>query len=244
MPNTLPNVSPAALIDPRLRRIAATCLIAFPLLFLLVFLLHFQHPADFFHFHLRYTPAPPARVVAALIRYHNRLPLLADPHVVALLGLPILPVCCVALWLLGAPARPIASACAAFVTISGILYMAGIFAVWIAMYHGIGDVDPAHAAGATALFAAMTANQGAFRLITSLGKLGMIGFALQALTLVGVRGIPRWAIAAVVLGCGLFLAFWDLDNWMMLSTLLLLAGFIPISRTLANGGWRERNVPV
>ena len=227
---------PTPCIDPRLRRLAATCLIAFPVVFLLVFLLHFQHPADFFHVRLHYTPAPPAPLAAALIRYHNRFPLIADPHVIAFLGLPILPVCCVALWLLGTPKRQILNALAAFVTFTGILYITGIFTLWIAMYRGLGDVDPADTIGATALFAAMTANHGAFRLITSLGKLTMIGFALQAMTLSGVRDIPRWSIASVVLGCAMFLAFWDLDNWMTFATLFLLAGFLPMSRKLAQSG--------
>ena len=239
---------PTAILTPRLplrlSSLAATCLIAFPALFLLVFLMHFQHPADFFHFRLHYTPFPPARVAAALIRYHNSFPLLADPHVIAFLGLPILPVCSVALWLLGAPRRPIASALAAFMTVTGILYMTGIFALWIAMYRGLGDVDPSNTAGATALFAAMTANHGAFLLITSLGKLTMIGFALQALTLLGVRDIPRWSVASVVVGCALFLAFWDLDNWMTFATLFLLAGFLPMSRTLARSGTEVDAVPL
>ena len=233
MSTMVPTSPLASRIDARLRRIAAASLVAFPLLFLLVFLLHFWHPADFFRFHLHYTPVEPARVAAGLIHFHNRFPLTADPHVVAYLGLPILPVCCIALWLLGAASRPVASAVAAFVTLAGLLYMTGIFAMWIAMYRGLGDVDPANTAGATALFAAMTANHGAFLLITSLGKIAMVGFALQALTLTGVPRIPRWSIASVVLGCALFLAFWDLDNWMTLATLLLLAGFLPMSRALA-----------
>jgi hypothetical protein len=35
-------------------------------------------------------------------------------------------------------------------------------------------------------------------------------------------------VAAILfaLGCALFLAFWDLDNWMLVGSLLMLAGLV------------------
>jgi hypothetical protein len=58
----------------------------------------------------------------------------------------------------------------------------------------------------------------------------MIGLAAQALTLTG--RIKAWAVASMFIGAVLFLLFWDLDNWMMIGTLLLLAGFIPVRKAL------------
>ena len=66
----------------------------------------------------------------------------------------------------------------------------------------------------------------------------MIGLALQALALIGKRVVPLWAIACIVSGCLLFLIFWDLDNWMLIATLLMMVGFIPIRSLLL----REKDV--
>jgi hypothetical protein len=64
------------------------------------------------------------------------------------------------------------------------------------------------------------------------GKLAIMGLALQALALLGVRGMPRWAVACVVVGCTTFLLFWDLDNWMLIGVTLMMTGFIPAFRML------------
>jgi len=216
------------------RRILAAALLVFPCVFMLVFIMHFRHLADFLHFHLHYVPRPPERVVAALIAAHNRWPLIHDPHMIAYLSLPVIPLCAFALYLLGQAARPIASAITMMVTIAGCIYAGGVFGMWTAFYRGIGSMNLQDIPGATATFAAMTAPHGAFLVTTWLAKLLMIGLAAQALTLLGTRVTPTWSILSVVLGCGLFLAFWDLDNWMLIGAGLILIGFIPMRRALVS----------
>ncbi|MBV8207659.1 MAG: hypothetical protein JO041_12765 [Acidobacteria bacterium] len=220
----------ATTIHDPVRRALAAALLLFPCLFVLVFLMHFRHPGDFFHFRLHYEPLPPERVVKSLIRAGNRRPLVHDPHVIGYLSLPFIPLCSFALYVVGRSARPLASAVTMVVTVTGTIYLGGVFGMWTAFYRGLGLVDPTYTEGAIATFKAMTANQGAFLLTTSLAKLAMIGLGAQALTLAG--RIPGWAIACIVLGAGLFLAFWDLDNWMTLGMLLFFAGFLPIRREL------------
>jgi hypothetical protein len=215
--------------DP-IRRTLAAALLVFPCLFILVFLMHFRRGSDFFHFRLHYAPAPPERVVAALIRAQNRWPLIHDPHILGYLALPLIPLCAFALYMLGRRTRPVASAIAMMVTVTGTIYLGGVFGMWTAFYRGLGLVDPAHTEGAIATFKAMTTNQGAFLLTTTLAKLAMVGLAAQALTLIG--RIPKWAVTCIVLGALLFLLFWDLDNWMTIGTLLILAGFVPVRRAL------------
>jgi len=217
--------------DP-VRRTLAAALLVFPCVFVLVFIMHFRRFSDFSHFRTHYVPAPPERVVAALIAMHNRWPLIHDPHMIAYLALPVIPLCAFALYLLGRRARPRASALALIITIAGSIYMGGVFGMWTAFYRGLGLVDPAHLAGATATFAAMTAPQGAFLVTTTLAKLTMIGLAAQALTLLGTRVAPAWSIVCIALGCSLFLIFWDLDNWMLIGTLLIFIGFLPMRKAL------------
>jgi len=215
-----------------IRKTLAAALLVFPCVFILVFIMHFRHPADFLHFRTHYVPAPPDRVVAALIAAHNRWPLIHDPHMIAYLTLPVFPLCAFALYLLGREACPVASALALMTTISGTIYMGGVLGMWTAFYRGIGLVDPAYQAGAAATFAALTAPQGAFLITTWLAKLTMLGLGAQALTLLGTRVVPAWSIVCVVLGCSLFLAFWDLDNWMLIGAVLLLVGFVPVRKAL------------
>ena len=105
--------------------------------------------------------------------------------------------------------------------------------MWTAFFRGIGLVDPSQTEGAIATFRALTTNQGAFLLTTTLAKLTMLGLAIQGLTLVGK--IQSWAVACIVGGAMLFLLFWDLDNWMLIGAVLLLTGFLPVRRILLSG---------
>jgi len=167
-----------------------------------------------------------------MIAAHNQWPLIHDPHMIAYLAMPIIPLCAFALYVLGRGARPMASAITLMITISGSIYMGGVFGMWTAFYRGLGLVDSSNLAGATATFAAMTTPQGAFLVTTWLAKLTMAGLAAQALTLLGARVTPAWSIVCVAVGCSLFLAFWDLDNWMLIGSVLMLIGFIPMRQAL------------
>jgi hypothetical protein len=217
--------------QPLLRSLAIS-LVLFPSALLLVFLLHLRSLAAFLNLRMRYIPAAPDHMVTRLIANHNRMPLLHDPHMIAYLALPLIPLCAFSLFLLGRRVRPVASAIAAVTTVSGAIFMGGLFAMWIAFYRGLGQVDPQYTAGAIATFAAMTSPHGAFLVITSLAKLTMVGMAAQALVLLGTRIVPKWSIGCVTLGCTLFLMFWDLDNWMLIGSALLFAGWLPMSRAV------------
>jgi hypothetical protein len=219
-----------ATINDPIRRVLAGALWAFPGLFLLVFLMHFRRWPDFFHFHLTYVPRRPEAVVTSLIAARNKWPMVHDPHILGYLSLPLIPLCAFALYLVGRHKRPLASACAMMVTVTGTIYLGGVFGMWTAFYRGLGLVAPSNTQGAIATFQALTTNQGAFFLTTTLAKLAMLGLLLQALTLLG--RIQTWAVACIVLGALLFLLFWDLDNWMTIGTLLLLAGLLPVRRAL------------
>lgn len=217
--------------DP-VRRVLAGALLVFPGLFILVFLLHFHRPADFFHFRTHYEQRAPEQTVAMLIRAQNHWPMVHDPHIIGYLALPLIPLCAFAMYTVARQKRPKAAAITMMVTVTGTIYLGGIFGMWTAFYRGLGLVDPSQTEGAIATFKAMTTNQGAFWLTTTLGKLAMVGLATQALTLIG--RIKAWAVACIALGALLFLLFWDLDNWMTIGTLLMLAGFVPVRRALLN----------
>lgn len=221
-------------IERWIRLVQGAALLTFPVLFIVVFIMHF-HNGNALHFRTHYTPAPPERVVGMLIgsRFGRRT--VHDPHVFAYLGLPLLPLVAFALYSLGRRERPLSAALALAVTFTGIIFTGGLFGMWTAFYSGISQVDPKYTEGAIATFAALTKPTGAFLLTTTLAKLLMIGLGLQALALWGVPRIPKWAPVVAVVGCSLFLAFWDLDNWMLIGAALLLAAYIPFRRALLEG---------
>lgn len=214
------------------RKASGAAMFLFPLLFIAVFLMHFQHASDFYRFKLHYVPPDPAKVVPRLIQAQNRWPLFADPHLLGYLGLPLLPLCSYALYTLGRARRPLLSGIAMFITVSGTIFMGGILGMWAAFFRGLGNIDPQYTPGAIATFQGMIAPHGAFLLTTTLGKLAILGVAFQALTLWDVRGMPLWAVVSVMLGSAIFLTFWDLDNWMLIGTLLILMGLVPAFQML------------
>ena len=126
-----------------------------------------------------------------------------------------------------------ASAAAFTLTVVGTIYLGGLFGMWTAFHDGLAHVDARHAEGATAAYSALTAPRGAFLLTTTLAKLAFVGLALQGLVLWSSDVRSRIAALSIAVGSALFLAFWDLDNWMLVGSLLLLAGLVA-SRTIAD----------
>jgi len=202
--------------------------ILFPCLFMIVFLMHFRRAAEFFQFKWRYVPLDPEQVVPSLVRAHNRWPLFHDPHILGYLSLPLLLFCAFALYELSREARPRLSSLGLFVTVTGTIYLGGVFGMWTAFYRGLGEVDPRYLDGAIATFRGMTAPHGAFLLTTTLAKLSLIGLGAQGLMLWRLPGIPGRSAALIPLGCLIILVFWDLDNWMLIGMLLLLIGLFPL----------------
>jgi hypothetical protein len=141
-------------------------------------------------------------------------------------------ICAFGLYALGRPVRPIAAIIGLALTVTGTVYLGGLFGMWAALFHGMGGIDPQFTDGAIATFASQTAPRGAFLLTTSLAKLALLGFLVQILTLWNIRGIPNWAVIAAALGCALIIGFWDLDNWMLIGAALMLAGFMSIKSYL------------
>lgn len=198
--------------------------LALPLLLTLVFWMHLRSLARLLDFQLAYTPPSAEATVKWLVAHGPQAFLLHDPHVIAYLVLPLFLVVAQALRAGSRDRHPLASRLAHAVTVVGTIYLGGLFGMWTAFYDGLAHVDASQIAGATATFAAMTAPRGAFLLTTTLAKLAFVGLALQGLLLWGRDLHTRIAAVAIGLGSLLFLAFWDLDNWMFVGSVLMLIG--------------------
>jgi hypothetical protein len=175
---------------------------------------------------------PAADKVTRLIEARNQLPMIRDPHLIGYLSLPLFVLGAFGLYAVGRRLRPGVAALGVSLTVSGSIYIGGVFGLFTALTHGRGDVDPRYTEGAIATYAAVTSIHGAYGITRALAELAMLGLAIQAIALGRAPGVPRWAPASVTLGCVLFLAFWDLDNLMFAGSLCLIAGFVPIAREL------------
>lgn len=195
-----------------------------PVLLVIVFAMHLRNLSRFLDFRLQYVPRPPQEVVPWLIAHAGQHPWLHDPHVIAYLSLPLLLATASLLYRLGRQHRPTTSAAACMTTVVGTIYLGGLFGMWTAFYDGLSRVDVRDVNGAVAAFAAMTSPQGAFLLTTTLAKLAFVGLGVQGMALRNREARNRLASIFVVVGSTLFLTFWDLDNWMLVGSVLLLAG--------------------
>jgi hypothetical protein len=214
------------------RQTQALALMGLPVLWLLMFALHFRSLAEFFVLRLRYVPLPAADKVMQLIAAQNRWPMIHDPHMIGYLSLPLLVLAAFGLYSIGRRENPALAALGVSLTVIGCIYVGGVFGLFTALTRGIGDIDARYSEGAIATYAAVTADHGAYGLTRVLAELALLGIAVQAAALWRAPGIPRWATVAVAAGCALFLAFWDVDNLMFVGSLCLIAGFIPISMQL------------
>lgn len=222
---------PTTDVDGFVRRAQGYALGALPVLFVMVFALHFRHWRDFFTFRLSYVARPARDTVTALIALGGRRPVLHDPHMLGYLGLPLFLLTAFGLYRLGRTVRPRLALLGVALSATGAIYLGGLFGSWTAFF-GIGMVDPAYTDGAIASFAVLTAPHGALLVSMVLSKMAIIGLVVQALALFGTGVVPRWSSAVAAIGCVLIVLFWDLDNWMLIGSVLMLAGFVPMSRRL------------
>jgi hypothetical protein len=215
-----------------IRRSQAFALIALPAAWLLMFVMHFRRIADFFVFRARYEPMPAAEKVSHLIQAKNHWPMIHDPHMLGYLTLPLLVLGAFGLYAAGRRAMPWVAAIGVSLSVTGTIFLGGVFGLFVCLVRGLGDVDARHLDGAVATYEAVTADHGAYGMTRRLAMLALLGIALLGAALWRSKDVPRWAAASIVAGCALFLSFWDVDNMMFVGTLCLLAGFVPVSRWL------------
>jgi hypothetical protein len=219
-------------VDRFVRRAQATALVGLPVLWLLMFALHFRSLSEFFVLRTRYVPVPAADKVTRLIAARNHWPMIHDPHLLGYLSLPLLTLAAFGLYFIGRSVRPALAALGVAMTVTGTIFIGGVMGLFTAVIRGLGDVDPRYTDGAIATYAAVTAERGAYGLTRTLAELALLGVGIQALALWKSPNIPQWATGASILGCTLFLAFWDVDNMMFVGSLCLLAGFLPVTREI------------
>lgn len=213
------------------RRLCADAMLAFPLLFVLVFLMHFHDLRDMLHFGLRYEPASPEAYVTRLIHAGTRRMWIHDPHVLGFLSMPAMMAALLGLAWVQWRRAPGFALLGAGLGLAGSLYLASLFGIWSALF-AIGKVPPQYTDGAIAAWRALTAPEGVFGLTTTLSRVPLVALLILGIGLWRSRVVPRGAAAAICGGTLIVLAFVDLDNWMLLGMLAICAGMVPARRAL------------
>jgi hypothetical protein len=186
-------------------------------------------------FSAKYVPVPAIDKVTHLIEARNGWPMIHDQYLLGYLSLPLLVLGAFGLYAIGRRMRPLLAALGLSLTVSGSIFLGGVFGLFTALTRGLGNVDPRYTEGAVATYTAVTADAGAYGLSRRLAMLALVGIAIQAIALWRAPGVPRWAPVVVAIGCTLFLSFWDVDNLMFAGTLCLVAGFVPVAHAITCG---------
>jgi hypothetical protein len=194
---------------------------------MLGFLLHFHSIESFFNFKLSHGTYNAAGLFDAIVEGRGHIFTVA--HFIVFLSIPLFMLAILILsWFLF-PKKPLLAFAGAAIGIIGCTFMAGTVAAWLS-FTGIYGVDPVYYDGAKAGFVQLVKMKGILRIMTQ-GSYGcFIGMIILAAGL--IKTFRLWNILAIIIGALLFLVFMDLDNWMFIGSILLLIGFIPVSKKL------------
>jgi hypothetical protein len=113
--------------------------------------------------------------------------------------------------------------------------MAGVVSSWLS-FAAIGRVQPAYYDGARAALIELTNKQGFLKWNTGCSYLAFIGLMLLAAGLWRSRQFPKINMICILLGSLLFIFFMDMDNWMLIGSILLSVGLLPVIKRL----WSNR----
>ena len=218
------------------------CLVVFPVLFALVFVLHVEHPAELLELRLQHDPYLAAEIMEGLADRAGSQRFYVLPHMLGYLSMPFLIGAAVCLGYILFAAKPWFAIVGAALSCAGAVFMGGMLAMWLS-FDALGNVGPADFAGAVPALEALIRMQGPLLWSTILAGLSLLGLIILAIGLLQSRIVPRWTALLILLGSLMMSAFIDVDNLMLLGALLVLAGMTPIAWEFAAGRLRPGGPP-
>jgi hypothetical protein len=214
-----------------IRKNLAVLLLLFPATMMLAFLLHFSSVHAFFNFRLHRDPYDAGKLFDALVGGRGHGFVMA--HTVGFLSIPLFMIATLLLaWLLYKQ-NPIWAFIGAVIGIIGCAGMAAVFGAWLSL-SGIHTLDQQYYTGAREGFIELVKMQGMLKFFTMLSYLSFIGLAILAAGLAWAKQFKLINMLSIITGTILFVVFMDMDNWMFIGSVLLLIGFIPVSKQLRN----------
>jgi|GEM_PF-2494392 len=210
-----------------LQRIGIFSSIAFPAILIFSFFIHHIGEftmADLFTLKFRYIQPTPERFME-LFRSESAIDFII-PHLIIYLALPLVIPAVAYLGSLLFKNKPWLSIIGVSVSLIGIVFMGGVFGSWLS-FIAIGNVSSDLVAGAIPFIEAVTRNNGLLMLTSSLAALSLIGFMIITAGLFFTRSIARWQSVLIFLGNLIIITFMDIDNLMLVGSLMWLLGILP-----------------
>lgn len=214
------------------KKAIAVALLIFPVFAILGFALHFSALPNFFHFRWQRPPYDAGRLFDALTAGHGGHFMMA--HVIVDLSLPFLVLILMVLGLSLYRSAPRLALLGVSVGMIGLLALAGVMATWLG-FGAISHVAPGDYPGARSALIELSRMQGALGWNTEVSYGAFVGVMVLAAGLWLRRQFPGWAMGCLIGGCTLFLLFMDMDNWMLIGTVLMGIGLVPAVRKLWRG---------
>lgn len=214
-------------IATTLYHVGAKSLIAFPVVLIVAFAIHFMGEfafSDFLKFKLTYEQPSPERFMA-LFRSSSLIDFIL-PHLIIYLALPLLVPAVVYLGIFLFERKPWLTILGILTTLTGIIYMGGVFGSWLS-FTAIGAVRSDQIAGSIPALAALIKNQGMLMMTSALAGLSILGILIISAGLFFTRVVPRWQVVLIFLGNLMIIVFMDIDNLMLLGATLWLIGALP-----------------
>ena len=211
----------------------STALVLFPLMFMGVFALHIDDPAEIFQLKLQHDPYLATEIMDGLRDRPRAQRYYVLPHFLGYLSMPVLIAAALSLgWILHR-ARPGWAIIGATMATAGAVFMAGMLSMWLG-FAAIGNVPAGQVPGATAALEALIEMRGPLLWATILTGLSLLGLMVLAIGLYISDLVPKWSALAIFVGCVIMSAFIDVDNLMFLGAFLTFCGMARIARMLFN----------
>jgi len=229
LPKPPDHSSPKTPDHPPIKKLLALALLAFPVLSILGFALHFHSLHGFFHFKWTRPPYNAEALFNALVSGRGHGFVIA--HTIVYLAVPFLLTCVLVLsWYLFRHYQWMAFV-GAFLGTIGCLALAGVVSTWLS-FAAVSGVHPEQYDGARAALVELTRIQGMLKWNTFCSYGIFAGLIVLATGLWRSRQFPKMNMLCIIIGSLLFMLFMDMDNWMLTATILLFIGLIPAIKRL------------
>ena len=211
-------------------RVGATSLAALPLVLIVSFILHFFGeftPSDFLVLRLRYQQ-PPAERFMELFQSDDIVAFVL-PHLLIYLALPLMIPAAAYLAALLLGKHPRLAIAGVTLTSFGVVFMGGVFGSWLS-FTAVGNVADVEIATSVSALRTLISNNSMLTMTSMLAAPSMIGVLVLTAGLFSSRILPRHEAALIFAGTLLIVVFMDIDNLMLVGSVLFFAGAFPSFR--------------
>lgn len=222
----------------------AASLVLFPLMLIVAFAMHYTSVGEFFEISLRYEQLPIEYTVATFMG-DDAGRMYVWPHLLGYFSVPVMAAAALTLGYVLFDRAPWFALIGSALTVVGALFLSGVFAAWLS-FAALGNLAADQTGVAVAALTVLTEMKGTLALSTYLSVFTFLGFMVLAVGLYRARIVPTWSPIALFLGNVMIMAFMDIDNFMLVGAVLMLAGLVPVSRLLLPGpgeGTERSSIP-